>query len=40
MGFGLEADATHSPNENFPLELFHKGIETIIRFYIEYCKGN
>jgi acetylornithine deacetylase/succinyl-diaminopimelate desuccinylase-like protein len=40
MGFGLEADATHSPNENFPLELFHKGIETIIRFYIEYCKEN
>ena len=38
MGFGLESDATHSPNENFPLDLFHKGIETIIRFYIEYCK--
>jgi len=33
MGFGLEEDAIHSPNENFPLEMFKKGIETIIRFY-------
>jgi acetylornithine deacetylase/succinyl-diaminopimelate desuccinylase-like protein len=35
MGFGLESDAIHSPNENFPLELFHKGIETIVEFYNE-----
>lgn len=35
MGFGLESDAIHSPNENFPLDLFHKGIETIIEFYNE-----
>ena len=33
MGFGLESDAIHSPNENFPLWNFFKGIETIIRFY-------
>ncbi|MBP6609533.1 MAG: dipeptidase [Paludibacter sp.] len=33
MGFGLESDAIHSPNENFPVELFLKGIETIIEFY-------
>lgn len=33
MGFGLEEDAIHSPNENFPLDMFRKGIETIIRFY-------
>lgn len=33
MGFGLEADAIHSPNENFPLEQFFKGIETIALFY-------
>lgn len=33
MGFGLESDATHSPNENFPLELFLKGTETICEFY-------
>ena len=33
MGFGLESDAIHSPNENFPVDLFLKGIETIIEFY-------
>jgi acetylornithine deacetylase/succinyl-diaminopimelate desuccinylase-like protein len=33
MGFGLEADAIHSPNENFPLDNFYKGIETIPWFY-------
>ena len=35
MGFGLESDAIHSPNENFPLNLFFKGIETIVEFYNE-----
>ena len=33
MGFGLESDAIHSPNENYPLFNFYKGIETIILFY-------
>jgi len=33
LGFGLESDACHSPNENFPLENFFKGIETIPYFY-------
>lgn len=33
MGFGLESDAIHSPNENFPLEQFFNGIETIPYFY-------
>jgi len=33
MGFGLESDACHSPNENYPLENFFKGIETIPYFY-------
>ena len=36
MGFGLASDAIHSPNENFPLELFYKGIETIVEFYREF----
>jgi acetylornithine deacetylase/succinyl-diaminopimelate desuccinylase-like protein len=36
MGFGLESDAIHSPNENFPLENFFKGIETIPYFYHYY----
>jgi len=38
MGFGLESDAIHSPNENFPLDLFSKGIETIVEFYREISK--
>ena len=39
MGFGLESDAIHSPNENYPLWNFYKGIETITFFYREYMKG-
>ena len=37
MGFGLEEDRIHAPNENFPLELFYKGIETVARFYIHFA---
>jgi acetylornithine deacetylase/succinyl-diaminopimelate desuccinylase-like protein len=33
LGFGLESDAIHSPNENFSLDLFYKGIETIPHFF-------
>ncbi len=33
MGFGLNSDAIHSPNENFSLDQFYKGISTIVRFY-------
>ena len=33
MGFGLESDAIHSPNENFLLENFYNGIRCVIRFY-------
>ena len=33
LGFGLESDATHSPNENFSVDMFFKGIETIVEFY-------
>lgn len=33
MGFGLEENAIHSPNENFPLDIFYKGIETLPLFY-------
>jgi len=33
LGFGLESDVCHSPNENYPLENFFKGIETIPYFY-------
>jgi len=33
MGFGLDSDAIHSPNEHFGIKNFYKGIETIILFY-------
>ena len=33
MGFGLESDAIHSPNENFRLDIFRKGIEAVTEFY-------
>lgn len=38
LGFGLESDAIHAPNENYPLENFFKGIETIPWFYEFYVK--
>jgi acetylornithine deacetylase/succinyl-diaminopimelate desuccinylase-like protein len=38
MGFGLESDAIHSPDENFPLWNFYKGIETIPLFYKYYTE--
>jgi len=40
LGFGLESDAIHSPNENYPLDQFYNGIETIIHFYEEYAKNS
>lgn len=33
MGFGLGSDAIHSPNENYPLQQFFNGIQTIPLFY-------
>lgn len=36
MGFGLESNATHSPNENMRLDIFFKGIETVALFYQKY----
>lgn len=38
MGFGLESDAIHSPNENYPVFNFLKGIETIPYFYKYYAE--
>jgi len=33
MGFGLDSDNLHSPNEKYDLANFYKGIETIPLFY-------
>ena len=33
MGFGLNSDALHSPNEHYGLYNFYKGIETIPYFF-------
>ena len=38
MGFGLESDAIHSPNENFSLDIFRKGIEAVIEFLSGICQ--
>jgi acetylornithine deacetylase/succinyl-diaminopimelate desuccinylase-like protein len=38
LGFGLDSDAIHSPNENYPLFNFYKGIETIPLFYKYFVK--
>lgn len=39
MGFGLESDAIHSPNENFSLDIFRKGIEAVVEFHLTYSKS-
>ena len=33
IGFGLQEDAIHSPNESYGLNQFYKGVETIPYFY-------
>ncbi|HAP01749.1 MAG TPA: dipeptidase [Bacteroidetes bacterium] len=40
FGFGLDTDALHSPNENYGLFNFYKGIETIPYFYENYAEMN
>jgi acetylornithine deacetylase/succinyl-diaminopimelate desuccinylase-like protein len=38
LGFGLDSDAIHSPNEHYGLYNFYKGIETIPFFYKHYAE--
>ncbi len=38
LGFGLDSDDIHSPNEHFGLFNFYRGIETIPYFYKYYCE--
>ena len=38
MGFGLDSDALHSPNEHYGLFNFYKGIETIPYYYHYYTQ--
>ncbi len=39
MGFGLDSDNLHSPNEKFNLENYFKGIETIPYFHKFFAEG-
>ncbi len=38
MGFGLDSDAIHSPNEHYGLFNFYRGIETIPHFFVAFNK--
>ena len=38
MGFGLESNAIHSPNENMPLDILRKGIEAVVEFHLQWDK--
>lgn len=38
MGFGLDSDAIHSPNEHFGVKNFRMGIETIVSFYRHFAR--
>jgi acetylornithine deacetylase/succinyl-diaminopimelate desuccinylase-like protein len=39
MGFGLDSDAIHSPNEHYGVKNFLLGIETIVAFYQHFAKA-
>ena len=39
MGFGLDSDALHSPNEHYGLFNFYKGIETIPLFFKHFSES-
>lgn len=39
MGFGLDSDNLHSPNEKFNIDNYYKGIETIPYFHKYFAEG-
>ena len=39
MGFGLPDDNLHAPNEKFQLANFHRGIESVVRFFSAFGAG-
>ena len=39
MGFGLNTDGAHGPNEHFTLSMFHRGIDTSMHFLHEIAAG-
>jgi acetylornithine deacetylase/succinyl-diaminopimelate desuccinylase-like protein len=38
MGYGLNTDGAHGPDEHFSIEMFHRGIDTAIIFLEEMAK--
>ena len=40
LGFGLDSDAIHSPNEHYGIFNYLKGIETIPYFFKNYAKAH
>lgn len=40
MGFGLDSDAIHSPNEHYGVFNYFRGIETIPRFFYHFTEMN
>ena len=40
LGFGLDSDAIHSPNEHYGIFNYLKGIETIPHFFANYTKSH
>jgi acetylornithine deacetylase/succinyl-diaminopimelate desuccinylase-like protein len=39
MGYGLDNDGLHAPNESYSFEMFLKGIETAIEYTVELAKA-
>ena len=40
MGFGLEQNAIHSPNESMDLEVWERGIIAVVGFYLAYAENH